>query len=940
MKYKSIIKALLFSQIFLSPSLMAQNTDNEGAQTETENAEDLNKIVNVAFGQVNKEKLVSSVSSVKPADRIVYDNTQWVRDYIDGLLLGVRGSGNIRGFNSEALFVIDGIPGRDINMLITSEIEEITVLKDVSAMALYGSQARNGVILITTKRGKANQKNTYVNLNFGLSAPVALPKYLGAAEYMETYNEAWRNAGNTSDYYDSELIKNTASGVNPYKYPDIDFFSDEYVRQYTPNGNVSAEFTGGTEKVQYYVNMAYKYDGNMVKINPSVNKGSNMFKVRGNIDFKANDYIKSGVDVVTVINSQKTAHTNIMDAGTSFLPNWYSPLLPVSMIDESLKDKMTNIKVYDGFILGGSNQYKDKVPFGDIYAKGYKRNEYKNVQVGNTIDFDLRNITEGLSAKTYLSLDYYDASTVSINNDFNYYEPVWEGDKIIDLKPLGKPDKKDLTENISTTGYRIRYGFSGQVDYKRTFAEKHSVYATALAFYNAIQNKGVKQIDLMGHFGLRLNYDYMSKYLISLTGIQNYSIKLPEGNRGGFAPTFGLGYVLSNEEFMKDVDWLNFLKLRFSAGTIKTDLGISQYFMYDDIYNINDGSYSWNDGTKSQQVSSSQRGSNILFGFEERKELALGLDAQLFNSLWFETSFFRNDITNQVTRLTNSVYPSFYGDFIPYSNYNEDRYKGFEMGLRYNKKIGDFNLAVGANLLYVETEALKRDEVYEYDYQYRVGRSLSAIYGLQADGLYTAEDFDAEGNLKEGLPKPQFGKVYPGDVKYLDHNGDNIIDDNDQHQIGRWDQPINYSFNVKLNYKNFTLFVLADGQNGGDAMLSNSYYQSDGTDKYSEFIRNRWTEENPDPNAIVPRITSGSATNNFKSSTYWMYDNSFFRINRAQLTYEFNKDFVKRLGMSGLSIDIAGSNLLQFAKNKQYRELSVGAWPQKRYYTIGLRMTL
>ena len=240
------------------------------------------------------------------------------------------------------------------------------------------------------------------------------------------------------------------------------------------------------------------------------------------------------------------------------------------------------------------------------------------------------------------------------------------------------------------------------------------------------------------------------------------------------------------------------------------------------------------------------------------------------------------------------------------------------MGLRYNKKFGDFNLAVGANLLYVETEALKRDEVYKYDYQYRVGRPLNVIYGLQADGLYSAEDFDAEGNLKEGLPKPQFGQVHPGDVKYIDYNNDNIIDDNDQHEIGRWDQPINYSFNVKLNYKNFTLFVLADGQNGGDAMLSNSYYQSDGTDKYSEFIRNRWTEENPNPNAIVPRITSGSATNNFKSSTYWMYDNSFFRINRAQLTYEFNKDFVKKMGMSGLSIDIAGSNLLQFAKNKQY----------------------
>lgn len=945
MKLKSIIKMLVLSPLFFSSALMAQNESKEtGTNIDTLVVEDLNQVVNIAFGQSEKSKVIGSFSSVRPSERITYDNTQWVRDYIDGLLLGVRGSGNIRGFGDEALFVIDGIPGRDINMLITSEIEEITVLKDVNGIALYGSQGRNGVVLITTKRGKANQKHFALNLNYGLSKAVALPKYLRAGEYMETYNEARRNDG-LENFYDSDLIEKTKSGINPYRYPDVDFYNSEYLRNFTSNANLATEFSGGSDKVQYYVNLAYKFDDNMVKLNPSVNKGSNTFKVRGNIDFKVNEYIKSGVDVVTYLNTQKTAHTNIMDAGTNFLPHWYAPLLPVSMIDPEYLEQTKNIRQFDGFILGGDNRYKGTTPFADVYAKGYNRFENKNVQVGNTIDFDLRKITKGLSAKTYLSLDYYDAAKVSINNDFNFYQPTWNpsgngNDTIIALTPLGKPDKKDLTENVSTNDYRIRYGFSAQVDYNRTFADNHHLAATLMGFSNSIQNKGVKQLDVMSHAGLRLNYDYKNKYYVSLTGTQVYSIKLPDNTKNGFSPSIGLAYVISNEDFMRDIEWVNFLKFKFTSGTLKSDLKIGDYYLYQDIFNPNASSFSWNDGARTHQLVNSTRGGNYNLGYEERKELSFGFQSQLFQALWLEGAIFRNDLTGQVARLTNTVYPSFYGNFIPYDNYNENRYEGFEVGAKYFTRLGNLNLAVGTNLLYTETEALKRDEVYKYDYQYHQGHPINAIFGLQAAGLYTNDDFDANGNLVEGLPKPQFGVVRPGDIKYLDQNNDKKIDNNDEFEIGRWDQPLNYSLNLKLNYRNVTLFVVADGQSGGEAILSDKYYQSRGTDKYSEFIRNRWTAENPNPNAIVPRITTGTGTNNFKTSTYWMYDNSYFRINRAQLTYEFDKNLLKKIGLNNLSIDVAGSNLFQFAKNKDYKELSIGAWPQKRYYTVGLRMTL
>lgn len=942
-------KILICLYLLGAPSLCTQIGAQTGQATAQINMENQSKStfdeeVSIAYGKVKKRDMVGSVASVRPEDRIVYDNTQWVKDYVSDLLLGVKGTSNIRGLGDNALFVIDGVPGRNVDLMSMSEVEEITVLKDLAGVALYGSQGRNGVILITTKKGKANKKSIAFNVNFGVNQIITKPKYMGAAEYMETYNEACTNDG-LSPYYDVDLINNTRDGVNPYKYPDTDLLGSDYISDYAMFTNADAEFTGGNDDVQYYVDLSYKYDGNNTKLKKDINQGKNSFRLRANVDFRVNKVVKSSVNIAAYLDNQKQAQANLWWANTSFLPNSYAPLLPVSLIADSYQDQLSNIKTYGGYILGGSNQYKGNTPIADIYAKGYNKYQTKTVEVGNTIQFDLSGITEGLSAQTYLSLDYFDTSRTSVTNDFNYYEPTWgldeEGNDVITgLTALGAPDKKDLTEHINTTGYQIRYGFSGQVDYKRQFADKHHVAATLMGYGSSIQKRDVKQLDVYGTLGLRLMYDYQNKYYINVTGTQTYSTKLPINTRRGFSPSVGLAYVLSNEAFMKDISWLDFLKCRMSYGELKTDLNINNYFLYDDVYNINTYGYSWNDGTKSGAISTSMRGSNPDLGYEVRKEFTAGFDAQLFQSLYLEASYFRNDMTNQITRLTNSTYPSFYGPFIPYDNYNENRYTGFELGATYSTKLNKLNLSVGANVMYTDNEALKRDEKNEYSYQNRVGRPVHTIYGLEADKLYTASDFDIDGNLLESLPKPQYGTVQPGDVKYVDHNGDNVIDDNDMHRIGRYDNPLSYSCNLKLNYKGFTFFVLANGETGGKQMLWNNYYRPNGTDKYSVFARDRWTVDHPNTNARCPRLTTGDGTNNFKTSTYWMYDNSYFKINRMQLTYDFYKGWIQKVGLKNLSLDIAGSNLIQFAKNKDYRQLNIGYTPQKRYYTLGLRMTL
>ncbi|MDX1283359.1 MAG: SusC/RagA family TonB-linked outer membrane protein [Draconibacterium sp.] len=896
-------------------------------------------VIKMGIKTTTKREMVGAASSVTPKDHMTYDNTQWVKNYIQGMLVGVKGSSNIRGLGN-ALFVIDGVIGRSPDILNMDEVDQITVLKDANAVALYGNQARNGVIIINTKRGKTNTKIANVNIQYGLKQPISLPKYLGSVQYMELYNEARMNDGFDA-YYAPTLIDEYRNSSNRYRYPDIDFYSTEYLRETANTANVLTEFSGGNERTRYYINMGWKYGQSLVALNPDVNKGSNRFNVRGNIDFQVTDWIKSSVDVVAIINTDKRAHENVLNFGTTFKPNDYAPLLPVSMIDassdEQLAAQLEAARTYDGMLLGGSQIYKENAPIGSIIAGGYQNDMFRSTQFNNSIDFDLDMITEGLSAKTYLSFDFYDAYELSINNKFSVYEPMWEGDKIIGLTPYGDVDQKDLTENVKTNQFITRLGFYGLLNYQKTFSEDHSVNATLMGYMNSHKQEGVVQANNNAHVGLQVSYDFKKKLFADFSGTYINSIKLPEGNRGGFSPTVGLGYILSEEDFIEDVDFIDYLKLKASGGILKSDLGINGYYLYNETYK--DGSwFNWADGLSNREKDISQ-GENMLMTFEERIDLNVGLESYLFNSLWFEFNYFNTSFDKQLTTLDNK-YPSFYNIFKPYDNYNKDTYKGFELGLNYTKNINDLTVSLGGNVLYAQSEVTERDEIYEYDYQYRTGKPVNAIFGLVDNGFYSAGDFTTNANgslsLNENLPVPSYGAVQPGDIKYIDQNNDGLIDNNDRKEIGQSGNPWSYGANFRIKYKGLSLFVLGLGEFGGEANMSNDYYWVDANDKYSETVLGRWTPETAN-SATFPRLSSNDNKNNFRTSTFWMYNNSFFDIKRAQLTYEFSENICQKIGMSNLSVNVAGANLLQIAENRDIRQLSIGGNPQFRYFTLGLR---
>jgi TonB-linked SusC/RagA family outer membrane protein len=910
----------------------------------------------------NRRDFVGAFSSINTKDRLTYDNTQWVRNYINGLMLGVRGSDNIRGIGS-AIFVIDGVIGRDPNILNMEEVDQITVLKDANAVALYGSQARNGVIVINTKRGGINKKEVKLNVRSGFNTPLALPNYLSSAAYMQLFNEALNNDGaaaNDGRRFSNSLIQNTRSGTNKFRYPDIDLYSNEFVQPFTHTTSIITEFSGGNEKNQYYINAGWNRNSAWVDINDDINAGTNRFNVRGNIDFKINDWISSSLDGIAIISTTKSSRADLLDVATTLKPNAYSPFLPASLIDTSdptVAGQLLTARQFNGNILGTSTTLQNDAPIALAIAGGYRDRVFRSTQFNNSINFNLDKITKGLSAKTYLSFDFYDSYDLTINNQFKTYAPDWTGDKITSfgLDPLNPTiygeDLKDLTENVSTNEFVSRFGFYALVNYQKTIANNHSLNTTLLAYYNSQNRDDVIQKDIDSHFGFQMSYDYKKKFYVDFSGTYTHSIKLPEGNRGGLSPTVGLAYILSEESFLKDNDFVNYLKIKASGGIIKSDQGItalndngtvdndeSPYYLYDENYSQGNN-FNWADGLSSNRRQNLSQGANPNLGFEERIDLNIGVEAYLMNSLWLEANYFNTELDKQVTFLANQ-YPSYYDAFKPYDNFNKSLYTGFELGMNYNKTYNDFSVTVGANVLYSQTERTIRSEVFTEDYLQTQGREISTIFGLVDQGFYSEADFDTNGNLNAGLPVPQFGNVQPGDIKYEDQNGDNSIDNDDRRAIGQSSSPLSYGVNLNLKYKAFNLFILGTGQTGGTASkLSNgfnNYYGVNGNDKYSEVVLGRWTPATANT-ATFPRLSANENINNFRTSTFWMYDTSYFSINRAQLTYEFDDVLLDKLDIEDLSINVSGTNLFEISKNKDIRQLRIGDSPLTRAITFGLR---
>lgn len=303
----------------------------------------------------------------------------------------------------------------------------------------------------------------------------------------------------------------------------------------------------------------------------------------------------------------------------------------------------------------------------------------------------------------------------------------------------------------------------------------------------------------------------------------------------------------------------------------------------------------------------------------------------LNNSLLIDAIFFVDRKTDGIVEIgLVNTYPAFLGGVLPHENYDEDKFSGLELGLSWRKTFNNFSFDIGNNLFLLKTKTVKRDEFYEYDYLYRAGKSYYALFGLEAIGFF--KDYaDIESS-----PLQMFGPVQPGDIKYKDQNGDGFIDANDNIMIGDWASKVNGALTLKLQYKNFTLFTMANYRFGGNTIFYDSYYWPDGDVKYSEVALNRWTPSNSDK-ATFPRLSSQGSFNNFRESTFWLENNSLVSLSRMQLTYDLPETLATKLFTSNLSVYFMANNILNIAKNKDKMELNIGSEPQYRGYSFGVK---
>lgn len=900
-----------------------------------------NPLTNVAFSKKNKNDITGSVSSNDLKSATKADYHVWGSNFLTARTLGMIGSNNIRGLgvgidvadltgsglqSGNALYIVDGLP-RDIENLRISEIESITVLKDVNASILYGSAAINGVILITTKRGAINQPTAKVSINSGIQKPQALPSYLGSADYMRHFNIARNNDGLAPQFSD-QMIENFTNG-NPYRYPSVDYYSDNYLKSHKRFTDVLTEFSGGDDNARFYANVGWNSTGGILDFGQAQSARNDIFNVRGNVDLKVNSWIKTAIDASAAFGRNKGARGNFWNAAANTRPHEFSPLLPFDLIDPENSFLVGRKNDVNGaYLLGGTTAFVTN-PIADSYSGGLFEGIQRKFSFNNRINFDLDQWVKGLSAHTNFSFDYFTSYDQTTPNSYSVYTPTWSAteDMITSLVQHGA-DQKPGTQVVGNTFFKRRFGFYGQLAYNRTFNDKHKFSGNLLAFANQYKEQndfqGVKQ----AHAGLQVTYTNSDKYVVDFSSALVNSTKLAPGNNLGFSPSLGLAWIASNENFLANNNVIDFLKVRLSGGMLKSDLPITGFFYYDDRY-ATSGSYNWYEGGRSRSAVRSSWLANRGLGFASRDEVNLGIEGLLFNRTFgVEANVFVTEYNKMITR-PGTQFPSFYTDFISYQNFEADRYSGAELGLTFNKQFGDWRFLSGVNLLYVTSKRVVVDEAYDFDYLNRQGKPKDATFGLEALGL-----FQNQAEIENSAIQT-FGTVRPGDIRYKDQNNDGIINANDEVYLRRWQAPLSGGLQLNIGYKNFNLFLLGEARFGAKTFRESNYFWIDGVKKYSEIALNAWTPETA-ATATHPRLSSQTNSNNHRRSTYWLYSDDFFQLRKMQLTYDVPTQFSNKLKMNNLTLFANATDLFQFAKNKEIRKTRIGAEPYYHTFSIGL----
>jgi hypothetical protein len=679
------------------------------------------------------------------------------------------------------------------------------------------------------------------------------------------------------------------------------------------------------------------------------NNYTDRLNIRGNIDLNITEKITAFVNANATFYNARSANAtgtngNYWTYAATTRPNRVAPLIPLKYIDPNALNALETVgggsNIIGGkYFLGGTQTDLQNI-IADYYAAGSSKWTSRQFQFDAGLNFDLSSVTKGLTFHVQYAVDYATSYNTSYNNSYAVYQPVWQnhnGSDVISALTKYNSDKKTGSQNITGSSNRQTIAFTSYFNYVAPVKGGHNINAKLLA--TGFQQTRSQEYHRTGNanLGLEVDYNYNEKYYAVVGTALVHSAKLAEGHRNGLSSSVTLGWNLNKESFLVNSSAVDDLTLSVSGSILKTDMDIMEYNLSETNYTQATGAWwGWYDGA-SEHSTNSKRGSNKNLDFVNRKEIAANVRASLWDGLVTGNASFFVNIMEGLPIQPRTLYPSYFetffpdASFMPFVNYNNQQRRGIDFSVNFNRQIGEVGFSLGLNGMYITSEATRVDENFVDSYRNRTGRPLDGIWGLESVGL-----FQDQAEI-DNSPQQKFGgTIRPGDIRYVDQNNDNKIDEKDEVFLGRYNSPFTGGVNLTAQWKGFTFFVLGTANFGASALKNNSYFWASGNGKYSEVVRDRWTEETKET-ATYPRLTTENGINNFRSSDFWLYKTNRFNLARVQITYALPERILTNSFLRDVSVYVSGANLLTLAKEREILEMNITNAPQTRFYNLGVR---
>lgn len=957
---------LVFSYLGYQPQEIIPGAKKELTVLLQEDTKALQEVVVVGYTKQRKETMVGSVATITTKD-LTQSPTANINNALAGRLPGlvvnqyaggepgvdqselfIRGKATYG--NQSAIVIVDGIE-RDMSYLAPDEIETFTILKDASATAAYGIRGANGVIVITTKRGKAAEKAT-VNLkaSIGINQPIGFPEYLGSADYATLYNEARLN--------DAKMTGTDVSSLNLFSQQAIDNFRrakgdnsdglgydwDYYDFAFKPGmqEDVSLSIRGGTDKVRYYVLANYFSQGGNYKYSDAGEYDSQTrftrYNFRSNIDININRYLSTRLDLgarITDRNAPGTTAGRLMTICAT-----QPPYLPILVEENSHPQNEEYIQQNSRGMLYGDNIYRYNI-LGELSRTGYlnEKNTYLNGSFAMNLDMGF--LTKGLKAEIMFSYDASEGRWINRKLD-TYKDGYREYPKYATFMPIEGSDaymegghytgayktgnKYDIDQTIgngfSHNASDGRTYIQARVDYNRVFKDRHEVTAMLLA------NRGNRTVNnelayhsqgITGRFAYYYNQKYLMEFNCGYNGSENFA----PGKRYGFFPAGSIGWVISEEPFMKKASWIDFLKVRASYGLVGSD-NVSSRFPYLAFYGGGSGYHFGNNfGT---EVGGTSEGNlaNENLTWEKARKLNVGIDFTTLNqrlALTVDAFYeYRFDIITDMNGDGIMGYPDIVGKDAALQNLGEVSNRGVDVELSWNDKIGkDFRYYIRPNLTFSRNRLEYKAEVARKNsWRKETGKRLYENFVYVFDHFVANQD---EADRLNKIGYQPWGQLIPGDVVYKDLDRNGVIDDEDRTAMGNPRSPeLMFGIPFGFQYKNFDFSVLLQGATNTSILLNGAavfdfpQFEQDKIGRVKKMHLDRWTPETA-ATAKYPALHYGTHDNNKNgNSSLFLYDASYLRLKNVEIGYNVSPNWLRKFHVQQARIYVQGLNLLTFDK--------------------------